>query len=262
MPPITPLTKRLMVLNAIIFVLMVLLSFNRPALGAALRWLGVTPDMWGLSAPFLPLWQLVTYGFVHDTGGLSHLAFNMLGLFFFGSMVEREVGSTRMGIAYFGAMLAGGFAHLIAGWIGTGHIPVVGASGAVLGILLAAAVLQPNAKVIFIIFPMTLKVLVTIVVAMDAFALLTAFRDGGGDGVAHWVHLGGAAFGFLWARMGFIHIDWMERHRQKQRHANQQQELNANLHMDELLVKIQKQGISSLSDKERAFLKKMSERRQ
>ncbi len=259
MPPITPLTKRLIVLNAIVFVLMMVLSFSPAILGGVIRWFGITPDMW---FPLPPVWQLVTYGFMHDTGGLSHLLFNMLGLFFFGSMVEREVGSMRMGIAYFGAMLAGGFAHLIAGWIGNGAISALGASGAVLGILVAAAVLQPNAKVIFIIFPMTLKVLVTIVVAMDAFALLTAFRDGGGDGVAHWVHLGGAAFGFLWARMGFIHVDWLERHRQKQRQATQQQELNANLHMDELLVKIQKQGISSLSDKERAFLKKMSERRQ
>ncbi|MDF1838170.1 MAG: rhomboid family intramembrane serine protease [Planctomycetota bacterium] len=260
MPAITPFVKRLMVINAIVFLLMVPLSPNGDSMHALVRWMGVTPNMWFLEAPFFPFWQLASYGFMHDTSSLQHLLFNMLGLYFFGTMVERAVGAKRFAIAYFGAMFAGGLAHVITGWFGHGSIPALGASGAVLGVLLMAAVMQPNARVIFIIFPMTLKTLVMIVVGMDAFALLVAFRDGGSDGVAHWVHLGGAAFGYFWARKGLIHVDWSDRWQRKRQVVHQAKEQDAALHMDELLIKIQKEGISSLSDKERAFLKKMSER--
>lgn len=255
------MTKRLLVLNAIVFALMVLLSFSPSLLGTVQRWFGLTPDMWGSSPAFLPAWQVVTYGFMHSTAGLQHFLFNMLSLFFFGTMVEQQVGSKRMVIAYIGAMLAGALACLIAGWLGNGSIPTLGASGAVLGILLMAAVLQPDAKIIFIMFPMTIRTLVMIVVAMDAFALLTAFRDGGSDGVAHWVHLGGAAFGYFWARKGFIHVDWTERFERKRKQVHQQREVDSASHMDNLLIKIKKEGISSLTDKERAFLKQMADRR-
>jgi membrane associated rhomboid family serine protease len=261
LPAITPFVKRLMVANVIVFLLMMPLSPTGASMHTLVHWMGVTPNMWLIEAPFLPLWQLLSYGFMHDTAGLQHLLFNMLGLFFFGTMVERAVGSKRFGIAYFGAMFAGGLAHIVAGWFGNGAVPALGASGAVLGVLLMAAVLQPTARVIFIIFPMTLKTLVMIVVGMDAFALIAAFRDGGSDGVAHWVHLGGAAFGFFWARKGLIHVDWSDRFARKRQVVHQEREQDAALHMDELLIKIQNKGITSLTDKERAFLKKMSERR-
>lgn len=261
LPALTPFVKRLMVINVVVFVLMLPLAPHGETMLTLDRWFGVMPSMWLTEAPYLPFWQLVSYGFMHDTTGLHHLLFNMLGLYFFGTMVERQVGAKRFAIAYFGAMFAGGLAHVVAGWFGGAHLPVVGASGAVMGILLMAAVMQPQARVIFLIFPMTLKTLVMIVVGMDAFSLIVEFRDGGNDGVAHWVHLGGAAFGYFWARKGLIHVDWSERFERKRQVAQQERAQGEAMHMDELLVKINEKGISSLTDKERAFLKKASERK-
>ncbi len=140
LPALTPFVKRLMVINVVVFVLMLPLAPHGETMLTLDRWFGVMPSMWLTEAPYLPFWQLVSYGFMHDTTGLHHLLFNMLGLYFFGTMVERQVGAKRFAIAYFGAMFAGGLAHVVAGWFGGAHLPVVGASGAVMGLSLPKTV--------------------------------------------------------------------------------------------------------------------------
>ncbi|MCA9002012.1 MAG: rhomboid family intramembrane serine protease, partial [Planctomycetes bacterium] len=137
-----------MMINVIVFMLMLPLSPGGGILGPLIRWLGLSPDMWLVGPPYLPIWQMVTYGFVHDTSGLMHILSNMLALYFFGGLLEQMIGSRRLAIGYFGALFAGGLAHLVAGWIAGSSIPGVGASGAVLGVLIMAAVLQPDARVI------------------------------------------------------------------------------------------------------------------
>ena len=260
MPAITPFAKRLMGINVAVFIVQMLISFSPALSQGVVRWFGLTPEMWFFSAPFLPFWQVVTYGFMHSTGSLMHILMNMMYLFFFGSLLEREVGARRMGIAYFGAIIFAGVVGIVTGWFADPSISTVGASGGTLGLLVMAAVLRPKDQIIFFIFPITIKTLVFILLGLDAFSLLVEFRDGSRDGVAHWVHLGGAAFGFFWARKGLIHVDWTERFERKRQIAQKEREQGAALHMDELLIKINKEGITSLSDKERAFLKKMSER--
>ena len=261
MPPITPAVRKLMIWNVAIFAVSLLLSFRAGLFVPVYEYLSLNPGQWGLNFPHLPLWQFVTYGFLHSVNSLGHLVFNMLALFFFGTMLEQLVGSRKFLVTYFGAMIAGGLLHLVMeGLIGPG-IPAVGASGAVLGVLIAAAAMRPATPVIFLIFPMTLRTMALIIVTLDAFAILTMLRDGANSNIAHWVHLGGALFGFLWVRSGAISTDFVGRFEAKKRQKALENQRSDEARMDELLAKIQRDGMPSLSDKDRAFLKKMSDRK-
>lgn len=260
MPPITPVVRKLMIWNVAIFVVSVLLSFNLAVFGPVYRYLALDPMQFVSEPPFMPLWQFLTYGFLHDVSRLMHIGINMLALYFFGTLLEQLVGGRRFLITYLGAMFAGALLHLVMGRLVGPPNPAVGASGAVLGILVAAAVLRPSTPVIFLIFPMTLKTMALIVVGVDAFAIITTLRDGGMSGIAHWVHLGGALFGFLWARSGNIQVDWGERWRQEVAKKQAENARNDAQRMDDLLAKINREGIASLTDRERAFLKKMSKK--
>ena len=259
-PPLTPTVKKLIVWNVAIFAVSVVLSFSQGLFDPVMRYLALQPQQFGSEAPFLPFWQVVTYGFLHSVDGLAHVAFNMLGLYFFGTLLEHSVGSKRLVVTYFGAMLAGALLHIVMSKVLGTPNPAVGASGAVLGVLVAAAVLNPKAPVIFLIFPMTLATMAMIVLAMDAFAIITMLRDGSRSGVAHWVHLGGAIFGFLWARLGYIQVDWGERYREEKAKKQAASDRDDAQRMDDLLAKINREGIASLSNKEREFLKKMSKK--
>jgi len=246
--------------NVAIFLVSMVLSFQKGVFAEGMTYLSLNPFTWGTHAPYFPVWQLVTYGFLHSVGSLSHLAFNMLALYFFGTLLEQLVGSTRMAVTYFGAMVAGGVLHLLASMLGSPH-PAIGASGAVLGVIVAVAVLRPQTPVIFLIFPMTLKVMAMLIVGLDAFMVIVALRDGMDSGVAHWVHLGGALFGFLWARKGWIWIDFPSRWTALRAQQARQTEQDEAQRMDDLLAKIARDGIASLSQRERDFLKRMSERK-
>jgi membrane associated rhomboid family serine protease len=145
-------------------------------------------------------WQPFTYMFVHANP--THILFNMLGLFFFGTAVEKELGSKEFALYYLlTGFLAGVFsfaAYLSAGSIG---IPLLGASGAVFAVQLAFATLQPQAQVLlFGIIPMRAPLLVI------GFTLFELFSQvlGSSSGVAHLTHLAGFAFGWIYflARFG------------------------------------------------------------
>jgi membrane associated rhomboid family serine protease len=135
-------------------------------------------------------WTLVTYMFLH--GGIGHIFFNMLGLFFFGSRVEDRLGSDRFITLYFIGGIVGGLFGLI---FPSGGIPVVGASGALYAVMLAYAWFWPRDRImIYGIIPIEARILVLIYTVMSVMGL------GGGGGTAHYAHLGGfvGGFAFLW----------------------------------------------------------------
>ncbi len=158
-----------------------------------------------------------------------------------------------------GALLSGSFAHLLFQGMIDGSVGSVGASGAVLGVVIMTAVLRPNARVILLFIPVTLKWLAIGLVALDLFGLMRGFQGNSGM-IAHWVHLGGMAFGFLAARRGWIWLDPITGWKIKQEQRQAAQAEDENLKMDDLLAKIHREGMSSLSKRERAFLKKVSNR--
>lgn len=260
-PPVTPVTKHLLLANGVIFLLTFALSFDSGVRAFVTDTAGLAPETWRRFSPFFPVWQLLTYGFLHSVNDLGHLLFNMLGLYFFGTMLEGLVGSRRFLFTYLAAVVVGGLAHLVYSFATGGSLPAVGASGGVLGIIVACAALQPNAIVYFILFPIRLKWVAGFIVLMDVFGILVGVRDGRGSGTAHWVHLGGAIFGFLWAWRGWIWRDPVSQLEARRARALQDQERAVELKVDDLLVKIQREGLGALSKREKDFLKKASQRK-
>lgn len=139
-------------------------------------------------------WQVASYMFVH--GGTMHILFNMLALFIFGVPLERRLGSREFLLYYFASGIGAGLATLAVNWYtGMANIPVVGASGAVYGVLLAYATFYPDTRIIiFWLLPVRAPVAVLIFAALALYSELT----GTASGVAHLTHLAGLVFGYLY----------------------------------------------------------------
>jgi membrane associated rhomboid family serine protease len=139
---------------------------------------------------YFHLWQIVTYAFLHSTGNISHLLFNMLGLWMFGAEIERYVGSRRLLACYFASVLSAALSQLfVPGLLGAPPAPTIGASGGVFGLLLAYALMFPNRKVVPLIppIPMPAWLFATLYAGLELFLGVT----GNLSGVAHFADLGG-----------------------------------------------------------------------
>lgn len=179
-PP--PVTQTLIALNVIAFALEALLGG---------RWLNDLM-LWPLGRDFAP-WQVLTYGFLH--GSLTHLLFNMLGLYMFGSDIERVWGQKRYLTFYLVCVVSAAIAQLIVtSMMGSVH-PTVGASGGVFGLLLAFGMMFPRRTVVLLIppIPMPAWLFVTLYGLIELFLGIT----GTASGVAHFAHLGGMVGGYL-----------------------------------------------------------------
>lgn len=219
-------------------------------------------------------WTLVTYMFLH--GGLGHLFFNMLVLYFFGPVLEARLGSRHFLRLYFVSGLAGGLLSIAFTPFGQAIIPIIGASGAVFGVQLAFAYFWPRQKIfIWGILPIEARWLV---IVMTVLALWGGFMGAGG-GIAHFAHLGGFAGGYLY-------LKWLERRQQaplkewrtrmaptaprseqpSQAMARWSRIRRDDLHevnrdeLDRILDKISASGLASLTASEREFLDRFSAR--
>lgn len=254
--PFVGVTRKLLWANGIAFVATFLLDRFVPSIGGPLvRWLALDPDLWYGGVP--AVWQLVTYGFLHDLTSPIHLLFNLLALYFFGTMLEGMVGSRRFAWQYFTAVILGGLVHLgLAIWM-PGHPMVIGASGAVLYTVVACAVLQPTARVLFFFVPMQLKVMAFIVVGLNLFTMLAP-----GPSKEAWdVHLAGAGLGFLAARRGWVWFDPRAWRTRRVAERAREAEVSDQERLDRLLERIHREGMTALSARDREFLQRMSKRR-
>lgn len=144
-------------------------------------------------------WQVVTYQFLH--GGVSHIFFNMFALWMFGQELENIWGSKRFATYYLVSGIVAAITHLIVSpMLDTTLLPTVGASGSIMGVLLAFGLTFPNRPVLMfpIFFPIPAKFFVLIYAGLD---LINGFMNTS-DGIAHFAHLGGALGGFLLLRFG------------------------------------------------------------
>ncbi len=199
---ITPAIRNLVLVCTGVFLVQTVLGlFSRVAAGWMLRELGLVPYLVTHGAR---LWQPVTYLFLH--GGLWHLLFNMLFLWMFGCDLERSWGSRRLYNYFFLTGVGAALINIAVKTIidphglGSASIPTIGASGAIYGILLGAAILYPDRRIWLIPFPVMIpmKIYVIGAGAIEFFSTLGAT----GDNVSHVTHLGGMLAGYLYLRRG------------------------------------------------------------
>lgn len=139
---------------------------------------------------YFHVWQIVTYAFLHSTHNISHLLFNMLGLWMFGGEVERYVGPRRLLACYFASVVTAALSQLFIPLLfAAPPAATIGASGGVFGLLLAYAFLFPRRKVIPLIppIPMPAWLFATLYAAIELFLGVTGTLSG----IAHFAHLGG-----------------------------------------------------------------------
>src|SRR6266478_3241371 len=180
---LTPWVGRLIIANAVVLLLLMTV-FTSPALQQSLRF---APGE-ALHRP----WTFVTYMFVH--AGLLHLLGNMLMLFVFGPPVEHRLGGRAFILYYFYCGIGAAVLSLVlSGIMPSG--PFIGASGAVLGVGVAFAMLWPDAELFVFPLPTPIKARTFILVLIGLDIVLSQLTPG--DGIAHLAHLGGAAFGYL-----------------------------------------------------------------
>lgn len=184
-----PVIKNILIINGIVFFISVLAK-NIVVGGVLLDnyingYFGLIP--FGNPAWSFYPWQLITYQFLH--GGFSHIFFNMLILWMFGMEIENVMGSRKFLVFYLLAGIGGGLLQL---FIGSGLGVIIGASGAVFGVMVAFAMYYPDRLVyIYFLLPVKAKYLI-------AFLMVIEFMSvGDGSFVAHLAHLGGAIVGFL-----------------------------------------------------------------
>ena len=147
------------------------------------------------ATPWFKPWQVVSYMFMH--GGFWHILFNMYSLYIFGMAVERIIGQKRFMILYFLAGLGAAATQIGVQALDTAMqgIPTVGASGCIYGVIIAFAMIFPEARLTLIFPPVTLsaKWMAIIFIGIELFTGVTGTQAG----VAHFAHLGGALVGFL-----------------------------------------------------------------
>jgi membrane associated rhomboid family serine protease len=214
-------------------------------------------------------WQFLTYGFVHDPKSLSHIVFNMLALWFLGREVENRYGTAEFTRLYLLLLVVGGVAWAVIGKLTGLHdgASVIGASGAIAGIVVLFALNFPRRIILFMFFlPMPAWVLGVIIVVFD---ILGTLGQGARD-VAYIVHLAGAAFAFIYfqKRWNFGRLlggrfQWPRLRSRPRLRVHDPEELEADEgvpeeEVDRILEKIHREGEASLTRKERHILENAS----
>jgi membrane associated rhomboid family serine protease len=223
---VTPAIKWLILACSVVFLVQTVAALigGRDAARWIVEWFGLIPL---LATGGLRVWQPLTYLFLH--GGLLHVLMNMLVLWMFGCDVERVWGRQRFLTYYFlcgvGAGLCVMAVNLFPLLLGRPALEgatgaTIGASGAIFGVLLAAAILFPDRQVWLIPFPVMLpmRVFVLIMGAIEFFSSLEA----AGSNVSHLAHLGGMGVGYFYLRRGSFFYsmrnqltDWKQRRLRK-----------------------------------------------
>ena len=260
----------LIIVNVTIFIIQLLFSTISSQWGASI--MGVSSDADGvvhhvmgpdrfttlfwlyqpLAIGKLWLRQFVTYMFLHSVSDPWHIIFNMLVLWMFGSEVEKAMGARRFLTMYFTAGIFAG----IFGCIFTPNNPILGASGAIFAVEIAFAMFYPNATIIFFVFPIKAKYLVMIFAGITVFNCLMPT----GGNVAHFAHLGGLLYGFLFIRYEPRFSNFIISRQNQQKEKEYRKEEEVRVAVDSLLDKVNRTGMKSLTRRERSFLKNASKR--
>jgi membrane associated rhomboid family serine protease len=256
---VTPVVRWLLIANVLIYFGMLILSgifYSRiPELdyNRVVGQIGFVPFD---ALEHLYLWQFVTYGFVHAKMPF-HLLFNMYILWWAGTEVERHIGSREFFWLFFLAIIVSAMAHVPFAYLISGEkaTPVIGASGAIMTLLILFAGFFPDRKLsLFFIFgPFSARTLVIAFVVLDLVWLLSQETQ-----IAAAVHLGGAAFGFVYLKSRTKIERFFDNMRRRLEEEERTAQRNLKLDLDNVLRKIKKEGMESLTHEEKSILNKAS----
>jgi membrane associated rhomboid family serine protease len=250
---LTPVVKWLILANIGMFLVQMIFHGSQISIE---YWLAAVGGEMAGRYTWLQVWRLVTFQFLH--GSFSHLFFNMLTLFFFGHIIERTWGSRKFLGFYLFCGAFGGLVFLIGSKM-TPYIGgvLVGASGGILGVLTAGAILYPQITVFLfpIPFPIRIRWLLAFYLIWYMLSVSGKWSNAGGD----LCHLGGIAAAFLWV-MGRPFWEKLSVHRQRDaalRHQQRREQLQYEI--DRILDKVHQKGIHSLTRKEKQILQDATE---
>ncbi|MFP4140358.1 MAG: rhomboid family intramembrane serine protease [Phycisphaerae bacterium] len=256
--------KILLILNGVGFGLQILVGIAGKGEVPLAHYLGATAAGWW------QIWRYITFQFLHSTGGIFHIALNMLGLYMLGTPLEQKWGSKAFVKFYLSCGVCAGLAYVVMGHLMNlpPHFPLIGASGGVYGVVLACAVLFPHFRIIFLFFPVPIRLAAVVIFGGMILKVLMGVSSGQGrfdpDFWSQVAHLGGAVAAAVWiwvlpsllqareeaqdrVQMGA----WKKKMQQK---AREQEKI------DRLLQKIHDEGIGSLTNAEKRFLQDTSRR--
>jgi len=298
---LTPVVKYLIIANAVVFLLQIFVTSempfplndkmaelikDQPALFENLphvrisivqKWLELDPNKVVYEGQ---VWRLLTHAFCHDRNWIYHIVFNMVVLFWFGCTLEFMYGSREFLLFYLTSAVFAGLAYVALDLYTGKSVPAIGASGAVMAVAMLYTMHFPYETIyLFWFIPLQMRFVMMLYVLWDLHpVLLTLSGDVVYSGIAHAAHLGGAAFGFLYARyqwrleplsewIRWPSANW-RRSRPRLRIAEgtfpePRREIAADADLDrvdELLQKIFETGQASLTEEERSVLLKASER--
>ncbi len=250
---LTPGVKWLLFANVGVFLMQ---SIVGPAM---ITWFGLTS---GMVLKFFAIWQFFTYMFLHD--GFFHIFFNMFILWIFGCEVERSWGTAAFLKYYFitglGAGIFGFFAYYAA------NIPMIGASGAVYGIILAFAFMFPERVItllLFFILPVSIKVKY-FAMALAGISIFAGIFSA--DGVAHFAHLGGMVAGLLYLKSDWRTHNFVSKVKRTVKKRSVKMDIyrvekkeDLQKQVDVILDKINEVGYEKLTSSEKDLLKRASE---
>lgn len=252
----TPWVSRLLIANVGLFVVTILAG-QMAGLSGFVNALVLVPAL----IPQRP-WTILTYAFLH--AGVLHLLLNMIGLFFFGPRLENALGGRRFLGLYLTSLAAAALASLL-----TPYTPIVGASGAVFGVLVGFAKHWPRERIyLWAVVPVEARWLIVLLAAYSIFAGLR-----GGGNIAHFAHLGGLVGG--WAYLKVVELRSPARRFRKKAAPSFGRVTNADIarwrriprdslhainreELDRIMKKVDEQGPRSLDVQERQYLEQLS----
>ena len=250
LPTLTLVVKWLLIVNVAIYLVGVLF----PPLGLSLEgWFVLRSQVW-ITA--VQPWRLVTYQFLHDRFSVWHIFFNMLGLYFLGPALESQWGGRRFLLFYLICGACGGLFYLLLtalGFLQPGFL--LGASGSILAVLAACAILFPHTTVVLLIFPIPIRVAAAGLVAAYTLSILISQGNAGGDAA----HIGGMAAGAAyvlltprWEQLYLKRRAWSSK-------KNLQREQDLQVEVDRILAKVHQSGLHSLTSSEKKTLRRATE---
>jgi membrane associated rhomboid family serine protease len=226
----------------------------------------------------LEVWRLLTFQFLH-ADGIMHVGFNMFGLWIFGPIVEEYLGRKKFLAFYLMCGLSGGLLFVILTVLGhvTGEdipgllhsdlsTPLIGASAGVFGVIMACAFVSPNTviQLLFPPIPLKMRTLAYGYVGLALFNLLSGSSNAGGEAA----HIGGAIAGFFFIRNSKLLVDFFDVTNDSRKPKTKKPKKTAatkytkgmpsESEIDRILDKVNKEGLASLSEKEKKTLAKAS----